>query len=373
MNNLEFVTAVEQYRERLLQKLAESQINQISDNLKKIRIIDEWVDDCVEENVVMNDDSSSSLISHTQGLHQGTLLSSQGPAPYVGNILDHPDLLWAEDQWTEEREKEALNVISKQGQGTLNEYWRRKFPEDAAKYWHNFYRRNENRFYKDRHYLHIVFPELANIPSTGTLRLIEVGSGVGNAIWPLLEINPSLSVIALDFAASAISILQETAQQQQPEQLRVEGYVGSIVDPLLSEHLPCYTQIIDQMDLALCMFVLSAMPSYQHRIALRHIYNFLKKHENENNSWKGKLLIRDYGRYDEAQLRFKKQSKLDENFYVRHDGTCSYFFTIEELQLLAEDIGFECEEAYYIRRQYANRQQKTVRYRVWIHMKLRVK
>ena len=37
-------------------------------------------------------------------------------------------------------------------------------------------------------------------------------------------------------------------------------------------------------------------------------------------------------RYDEAQLRFGRGSKLDEDFYVRQDGTCAYFFEIDRLQ-----------------------------------------
>lgn len=70
---------------------------------------------------------------------------------------------------------------------------------------------------------------------------------------------------------------------------------------------------------------------------------------------------------------------LEENLYVRQDGTIAYYFDKDELCSLIcqqytqgmNDNTYEMamEENEYILRQYANRNQKVARHRVWIHGK----
>ena len=42
----------------------------------------------------------------------------------------------------------------------------------------------------------------------------------------------------------------------------------------------------------------------------------------------GCVLIRDYGLYDHAMLRFAPGHKLQDNFYVRQDGTRAFYFSL---------------------------------------------
>lgn len=52
-------------------------------------------DDNVEENV-------DEFVGVEPGENAGSVMTSHGPAPYSGDILDNPDVVWMDDEWTEE-------------------------------------------------------------------------------------------------------------------------------------------------------------------------------------------------------------------------------------------------------------------------------
>ncbi|CEG40831.1 methyltransferase domain-containing [Plasmopara halstedii] len=267
-------------------------------------------------------------------------------------VLEDPNCVVCDDVWTEERERLARELLS-QDTSTIPEFWQNKYEKESAKSWDKFYKRNSTNFYKDRHYLHLVFKDLSVVPEGGETRtLLEIGSGVGNAALPLLKINPALHIVAIDFADSAIDLLKK-----QP--LYDQNRVSASVCDITKDPLPDAAFENGGVNYALFMFCLSALHPDKMKAAVMKVVAAIKPG--------GKLFFRDYGRYDQAQLRFRSGCKLQDNFYVRQDNTRAYYFTTEEIKEIFTAAGLCMVENEYIRRQYANRQQNVVRFRVWVH------
>ena len=53
-------------------------------------------------------------------------------------------------------------------------------------------------------------------------------------------------------------------------------------------------------------------------------------------------------------IRFKAGSKISEQFYVRQDGTRSYFFTEEEVRQLGEGAGLQLYQHHIVERRTLN-------------------
>jgi len=187
------------------------------------------------------------------------------------------------------------------------------------------------------------------------MTLMEIGCGVGNAFFPLLMENPLLKVCATDFSKRAVYMASKH------EDFR-EDRVCLDVNDIATQDIP---EKFTRPNFALLLFVLSAISPEKHESSLKKIYDQLKPG--------GVLFFRDYGRYDLAQLNFakRKKNKLKDNFYVRYDGTRTFYFEKDEAEALLKDIGFEIYDSENHLREIKNRKLDLTMNRVWIQIKAR--
>ena len=196
------------------------------------------------------------------------------------------------------------------------------------KWWNKFYGNHTANFFKDRKWLRQEFPILEELtkppePKQGGDRraqILEVGAGAGNTAFPILRVNrnPGLFIHACDFSKKAVELIQ-SSPDYDPVYIRASVWdIASIDSPLP----PGVEE--GSIDVVLLIFIFSALSRTQWKQAVHNIWQALKPG--------GEVCFRDYGRGDLAQVRFKKERWLDENFYARGDGTRVYFFEEEELR-----------------------------------------
>ncbi|RZC42775.1 Methyltransf 12 domain containing protein [Asbolus verrucosus] len=226
--------------------------------------------------------------------------------------------------------------------------------KDARKYWDLFYKRNETRFFKDRHWTTREFTELVEKKSTEKRTLLEIGCGVGNFIFPLIEEGLDFFIIACDLSSKAIEIVQKS-------KLYDDKHMRAFQVDITTEEILSQVEI-NSVDVATLIFVLSAVHPDKFISTLKTINKLLKPG--------GIVLFRDYGLYDMAQLRFKAGHKISENFYMRQDGTRSYYFSVEFLSNIFKEAGFEIAENTYIHRRTINKKENIDVPRVFIQAKV---
>ncbi|KAL7469933.1 hypothetical protein ACHAXS_010175 [Conticribra weissflogii] len=310
----------------------------------------------------------------------------------------------------------------------------------------------------------------------GIVRIVEIGCGVGNAILPLLDQHsrlmternttigrsdkivyennksspnmrpnrpPQLHIHCLDFAPTAIELLQQDARfKAAAEEGRATAHVYDLSsmhpsDIFISPHTTSKSNndnehartnrttatsseskqtLANSADIAILLYCLSAIgphPSPALSRAAHHAMDMLKPG--------GTLVIRDYGRLDEAQMKLgtgtvmgkvmdinldekhsqhgnnvqftqqneesskqsqkkqkqpKDEKELSDNFYRKGDGTGCYYFELDDLRDLFVNESNECGnmellELDYIQRIYRNRGEGTMRRRVWIQARFR--
>lgn len=285
----------------------------------------------------------------------------QGDNPFeFGNrYLKNEEDVWAHNawdhvEWGEEQLLEAERQLAAQKQTPVSDFDKQLYNASPERYWNYFYSNNKDNFFKDRRWLQIEFPEIFELAKAGagSKVVVEVGCGVGNTMYPILQANtnPELKVVGVDYSSKAIEIVKEHT-------LYASGNAHAAVWDLANPEgaMPEGVQP-HSADIVILIFVLSALQPQQWLQAVANIKKLAKPGAH--------ILLRDYGRYDLTQIRFKKERLLEENFYIRGDGTRVYFFTEEELREIFKD--FKDAKIATDRRLIVNRKRRIKMYRVWL-------
>ncbi|XP_062550335.1 tRNA N(3)-methylcytidine methyltransferase Mettl2 isoform X2 [Armigeres subalbatus] len=318
-------------------------------------------------------------------------ISNDVKRPQFGNrfLSNEDDVFrhnaWDNVEWDEEQEHAALEGVRKNSTVKMSDQNAAKLELQADANWNKFYAIHQNRFFKDRHWLFTEFPELAprntkdapervfpagtNCAGSGLTSnvsvdfevvqrtILELGCGVGNTVFPILKysVEKNLKIYASDFSEQAIQILRES---KEFDEKRCEAFV---LDATAENWDVPFEE--NSIDIVVLIFVLSAINPDR----MQHIANQIGRYLKPG----GLVLLRDYGRYDLAQLRFKPGKCLKENFYARGDNTLVYFFTQEDLRTLFQNAGLVEEQNIIDRRLQVNRGRMIKMYRVWVQVKFR--
>lgn len=231
----------------------------------------------------------------------------------------------------------------------------------ARKNWDLFYKRNDTRFFRDRHWTTREFEELLADATedefNGTIkkRLLEVGCGVGNFIFPLIEDKQNINyfIYACDFSPRAVEFVK---QNPLYDESLINAFQCDITTDDIFENIDR-----ESLDIISLIFIMSAIHPSKFQSVLNTLYELLKPG--------GVLLFRDYGRYDMAQIRFRPGSKIADNFYMRQDGTRSYYFSEEEFVDLVKTSGFEIISNAYIHRKTINVKENIDKTRIFLQGK----
>lgn len=265
--------------------------------------------------------------------------------------------------------------LEQQNNRMVTPFQAQKLEQEARKHWDLFYKRNENRFFKDRHWTTREFGELlcgtmignrdnsasstdldAKLDKSGLKTLLEVGCGVGNLIFPLIEDgHRDYFIYACDLSPRAVDLVRQ-------HNLYNEQYMKAFPCDITTEDI-FGTLAEGSLDIVTLIFVLSAIHPEKFEKTLRIIYRLMKPG--------GVVLFRDYGLYDMAQLRFKPGHKIATNFYMRQDGTRSYYFAEEEVFQLFQKAGFSILVNSYIHRRTINPKENIDVPRIFVQGKFR--
>ncbi|TVU48410.1 hypothetical protein EJB05_08046 [Eragrostis curvula] len=282
-----------------------------------------------------------------------------------------------------EQQQRGISSTSTGSGRLVTPFWKEKYERDARRYWDIFYKRHEDKFFKDRHYLDKEWGKYFEGQDGEKMVVLEVGCGAGNTVFPLLSTYPDIFVHACDFSQRAVDLVKKHKDF-------IPGRINAFVCDITSEQL---TESVEpsSVDIVTMIFMLSAVAPDKMPSVLQNVRNILKDG--------GRVLFRDYAFGDLAQhvepcieeecfeilenptchyvvsrhgfisiveRLMSKGQQISENFYVRGDGTRAYYFSNEYLVDLFSKCGFTLEEICVHNKQVENRSLDLVMNRNWI-------
>ncbi|KAL5705995.1 hypothetical protein ACHQM5_024213 [Ranunculus cassubicifolius] len=234
------------------------------------------------------------------------------------------------------------SIHSSRPKNTANspDYYERK----SIKKWNDFYKRHQNKFFKDRHYLDKDWGHYFSSDSDSKV-VLEVGCGAGNTVFPLIDAYPNLFIHACDFSPNAISLVKSHEHFKED---RVNTFVCDITNDDLCEWVTPTS-----VDIVTLIFALSAVSPKKMPLVLQNLKKVIKPG--------GHVLFRDYAVGDFAQEKLiSKNQTISENFCVRGDGTCAFFFSEDFLSSLFQEEGFNTTEINIYCKEIVNRSRNIV-------------
>lgn len=270
---------------------------------------------------------------------------------------------WDNIDWTRDMLEEAEARIQQQKEDSeVSTTSIKEIEPNVLQKWDDFYTAHGDKFFKDRQWIFSEFPELLGFlkEDSPSCRILEVGCGVGNAIAHLVNSNQNqnLHIYGCDLSQNAIdTLLNRDMYQKHRNNLTVfQADVQKDFDLLLKRGVDR-----ESLDFITIIFTLSAFKPEWMKPTIQNLASLLKPG--------GLILFRDYAIYDLTQLRFKGKAYLGENYYVRADGTTTYFFTkshVEDLFKSAKLIELELKND---NRLLVNRAKSLKMCRCWIQAK----
>ena len=179
------------------------------------------------------------------------------------------------------------------------------------------------------------------------LIVVQIGCGYGCSIFPLVDTFPGIFFVGSDYSDCALDIMSKHPKFD-PDRMRTvvwdvcNAFPDSTVGPV---------------DAALMIFVLSAVPPAYHATALSNIREMLCEG--------GVVLFRDYGHCD--MTMYRHVARLEPNLYQRSDGTLSFYFDLDYITRLCDEVGLKVVELKYATVLNRNRKKGIDMHRVFVH------